>query len=313
MKLIIVKGVAGLGNRMTALGNALDLALHYDCPFHVDWRDSEWRRPFSDTFEIKHPLRLKDMPSAMKGAQVFPRAWGNRWTECSAKDIVDNDIDRRKRELLVQLEGTDRNDLPKPSQGGHFTFRTNAGERSENPDVLVWTSFGRYAYSDALLNILDVTEYIRNELNALFFDPRLHDGDYRAWHFRNTDRDAEMSPDEFVSKVRKEADRQVQVVCTDHRDTVDRLQDLQCGNIVCKSLVPRFSCGGGPHHRGDEVLKSQGMTKEQVNTSALTDLCLLAGASKRTYLCRASTYRKFVERGLRQNWFKKVLTDSISQ
>src|SRR6056297_3500142 len=68
-KLIVQKGIAGLGNRLQVLGRVVDMAHETGRSWFADWRDSSWEDGFDPYFE-----QLPGLVGA-EGCSVWPNPW----------------------------------------------------------------------------------------------------------------------------------------------------------------------------------------------------------------------------------------------
>lgn len=81
-KFLILKGCAGLGNRLFTLINALSFCESSNRKLYVDWSDGQFAEKkvniFSDFFTIKHPNYIEVLPQDFfESNDFYPKTWIN--------------------------------------------------------------------------------------------------------------------------------------------------------------------------------------------------------------------------------------------
>jgi hypothetical protein len=81
-RFLIVKGAAGLGNRLVSLANAIDYARRSNRVLHVDWSDGQFAAKGDNAFPLFFSLRNveqftnpAELPNSARSC-AYPRAWG---------------------------------------------------------------------------------------------------------------------------------------------------------------------------------------------------------------------------------------------
>ena len=81
-KWLVVKGIAGLGDRLMTLGAAIEVARASGRSLVVDWRDSEWdpKGGFERWFRLEVPdvTVVAELPAVTDGMSVWPAAFQGR-------------------------------------------------------------------------------------------------------------------------------------------------------------------------------------------------------------------------------------------
>ena len=274
---VVVKGIAGLGNRMQVLGLCCDLASRWKAVLCVDWTHNSWSESFENYFRLSCPSEKAFLRSEGGFGKVVPP----RYSQCVTRDPL------------------------KSQQWLNGDFLTDLDQLPEGP----WDTFvacGYLAqYSNRLFRILSLNQDFRQLVVARMNGLGLVPGVYDCWHVRHTDASGGC-PKEILGAIVRYSRHRRTVVITDSSEVVELCRQL---NITCPSIVPSLKAGGGIgiHHLHGGRLSQEGLSKQDVNQSVMTDM-FIAGLARHFWgTCQHSSFSSFIYRGRLVSWFRCVV------
>ncbi|MCT0208448.1 hypothetical protein KQ305_12135 [Synechococcus sp. CS-1332] len=274
---VVVKGIAGLGNRLQVLGYCCDLASHWNAALCVDWTHNSWSDSFENYFQLSCPSEMAFVRPEDGFGQVMPSRYA-----CS--------ITKNPLNCHGALNGD---------------FLTEPDQDPDGPwDTLVVCRY-LARYSNRLFRILRLHQDIKQAVMSRMNEMDLVPGAYECWHVRHTDASGGC-PKEILRAIAGYSGRRRSVVITDSFEVVDMCRQF---NISCPSIVPVVKVGDGLgiHHLDEERLRQEGLSKQDINRSVVTDL-MIAGLSRHFWgTCQRSSFSSFVYRGRIVSWFRYVL------
>jgi hypothetical protein len=113
-------------------------------------------------------------------------------------------------------------------------------------------------------------------------------GQYHCWHVRATDKSGDT--DAIIQRIMDAEPGMTKVVITDSQYVRDC---LSC--CVCPSDIPTVPKRGGIHHMRDDDLAASGLTKKQLNLSAVADIIIGVRATVFEGTCPNSSYSELIE------------------
>lgn len=271
---IIHKGIAGLGNRLQVLGRCLDIAQKTGAVLIPDWRDTSFQDDFFQYFSISgiKTAPVSDIPVIPEDYKVLPMEWKNNLEIPCAKKHFKNSFPRCS--LIVS---------------------------SSDWDVLAVCDY-QAQHSDLIFDILhpssEILEKVSNTLNSA--DAYIW-GDLSVWHIRHTDKKGP-DPDELLKKMKSSSDP-VKILITDNREIAEKAKEI---GIYCCSEIPSVPSKGGVHHSSVKYLEQNGLTRKQLNVSAIADLYIGICAGKFYSTCENSSFSNFISRARRYYAEKSV-------
>lgn len=271
---IVDKGIAGLGNRLQVLGYCCDLASRANAALCVDWTHNSW----SDHFEHYFFLSCLSEGAFVRCEGDFGNVFPQRYGSCITKNPLDCD---------EWLNGDFLTD-PDPDRDGPW-------------DTLVVCRY-RANYSNRLFRLLSLNEMMKQAVISRMNELKLLPGSYDCWHVRHTDSSGG-SPVEILRAIARYAGSRRKVVITDSFEVVEMCREF---GIICPSIIPPIKVGGGigVHHLAEERLVREGLSKQDVNRSVVTDLMIAGLACHFWGTCQGSTFSSFLYRARSVSWFK---------
>ena len=275
---IVDKGIAGLGNRLQVLGHCCDLSRRWKAVVCVDWTHNSWSDPFENYFSLACPSE----PAFRRSDGDFGLVIPARYASCITQDPLACDSLRDRAFLTVQ-----------------------EAVLSGPWDTLVVCRY-LARYSNRIFRLLrlhgDVKKAVIGRLNEL----NLQSGHYDCWHVRHTDASGGC-PIAILKAIVAYASPCQKVVITDSVEVVDLCVSY---GIICPSIIPTVKHGSrhGIHHLREAQLGQQGLTKQEVNRSAVVDL-MIAGLARQFWgTCQLSSFSEFIYRGRIVSWFESAVS-----
>ncbi len=250
---LVLKGVAGFGDRLATLGTAIQLAVMTKRTLVIDWFDSSWAHDISHGFFHYFDLELPPSVSVIRGdaethlmlkqlnteTSVYPATWiGN----LSSRKHTYN------RVTILELNGSKVATSPHEIIVADTKIAVFAayGYRGQEKTV----PFLRFRYSDTI--------------------PRYDIG----VHFRNTDKhnnlDAILTQMKHVWKPGRSI-----YFATDDAVALRVVRETFGDVVHGYEPPPPRSTGGGIHHTPAEELAAVGKTKEELNIEMIRDILIL--------------------------------------
>jgi hypothetical protein len=96
---VVVKGIAGLGNRMQVLGHCCDLASRWKAVLCVDWTHNSWSESFDNYFQLACPSEKAFLRPEGGFGKVVP----SRYTHCVTRDPLQSQ-EWLKGDFLTDLD-----------------------------------------------------------------------------------------------------------------------------------------------------------------------------------------------------------------
>jgi hypothetical protein len=270
MKYLIQKGVAGLGNRMQALGRCVDLQRRTGAALWIDWRDFSWREGFESCFRL-------DNAESLTCEDALGQAWGDTypifWTPEKVADFKRWDGPYAEDRATKEPKTWDRSEENAIDQGR---------------DTLVVCRYSA-PYSDELFKRLHLSDAV---LEAVRQERVVED----AIHIRHTDKKGE-DPYKLIDGLSRP-----HRVCTD--SVKAKAYAVEKGH-VCTSVIANARGGWGVHHTDDADLAADGLTRRAINRGAVVDLVLCGLAKTFRTNCSNSSYAMLINRGRSAGWFSR--------
>jgi hypothetical protein len=271
---VVIKGIAGLGNRLQVLGHCCDLASRWNAALCVDWTHNSWSDSFENYFQLSCPSETAFVRPEGGFGQVMP----SRYACCITKNPLN-------------CHG---------SLNGDFLTETDPDPDGPWDSLVVCGYLARY--SNRLFRILRLNQDIKQVVMGRMNELNLIPGAYDCWHVRHTDASGGC-PDEILRAIARHSSTRRKVVITDSFEVVEMCRKL---SIVCPSVIPSIKGGSrvGVHHLGEERLLQEGLAKQDVNRAVVTDL-MIAGLARHFWgTCQRSTFSDFIYRVRIVSWFE---------
>ena len=245
----------------------------------VDWTHNSW----GDSFENYFSLACPSEPAFRRSDGDFGLVLPARYASCITQDPVKCDS------------------LP----DGAFLTVQEAALSGPWDTMVVCRYLARY--SNRMFRILRLHRELRMAVVDRMGDFDLSPGKYDCWHIRHTDASGG-SPLDILKAIARYSGSGKKVVITDSVEVVDLCVSY---GIICPSIIPALKRGSrhGVHHLREAQLCQQGLTKQEVNRSAVVDL-MIAGLARQFWgTCQRSTFSEFIYRGRLVSWFDSAICD----
>jgi len=270
MKYLIIKGAAGLANRLYTLSYCLEFAKKHNLYLIVDWRDWEWSDNkeigFDTYFDIKYDKYISDINklTELNELTTFPSPWkghldkfnvvkGKKW---------DYDDSNKGKSVFIRL---------------HDNIKQ---------DVIIYYS---YLTKGPLINfLLDNTLILKSFLiKKIKYNKILLTDSNLGVHIRCSDIRASNLKNILVTLVKYHKNYEVILLGTDNKDIQKQLKD-KYNNIITLSDLPnlpkleRGTFGVTGIHRylltneGKDFLKNNNTNKHKLVCDAIIDLFTLS-------------------------------------
>ncbi len=292
-KYLIVKGVAGLGNRLFSVCDAIQYALRTKRVILIDWSEGlfgpKGKNIFYEYFQLKnipHILSLNDIPN-QKSLSYFPSSWRD--------DLTNSIYDKyefytpttspvNKFEYVLRKLSKIRNKESFSKYYGYWKVKDSVKKETEDnflpvghlldthhpEDVVVYCDYNPPFIENNLLNHLALKEDILNKINKL--KENIFKGNTIGIHIRNTDKKPEREIKYLVNMLRSPKYKKYYFfIATDSYDVFERVNKYD--NVVYyPKKIPIPSYGGIHHGR----YTSEYDYPEQMLEESIIDLWLLS-------------------------------------
>jgi hypothetical protein len=253
MRYLVVKGVAGFGDRLMTLGKAISLAMATGRILVIDWSDASWNHD-QPAKGFWHYFDLVGLPTAI---QVLR---GDAAT-CSLLASL-NTVPVAPKGYTGQLQ---RSDYLLDRATGRLCLdgapvQLTANEiMTATEDVVVYL-----AYCSGRLE--DVLPYL------VFKTPMTREAPAKIGvHFRNTDKGNDL--DAMLVQVKRVWRPGYSIyLATDDQAAVSVFRDIFGQDIRTSTPPPRPANGGGIHHCSAAELTAVGLTKEDLTHDMIRDV-----------------------------------------
>lgn len=258
---LVLKGMAGFGDRLMTLGRALVLARVTGRRLVVDWTDPAWNHAWPNTQGFFHYFSL----------------------EGAAADVLAANSDEGVITLLTALN-TEKSVVPPVFRGllvrsgVEFNHATKRMELCGQPTRL----------SEEQLVCSDARIVVYMAYNAGRFEDVLPFLRFRAVgvapprptigvHFRNTDKANEIGDTLTRAQAVWKPGRSV-FLATDDVRAIATFRSVFGSDLICTEPPGRPASGGGIHHATADELAAAGITKEELNWTMIRDVLTLRSA-----------------------------------
>jgi hypothetical protein len=256
MKTVVQKGIAGLGNRFQVLGRCVDIALEHKAQIIADWRDSSWGDDFS--YYFSSDIIASYPPITLSFPGVKPEWWNDKINAHCAKALAGEDFARATPAIIA-----------------------------DDWETLVVCQY-KAKYSDAIFRHIDFHRRIYDKYNKMWPPAE----EWVCWHIRATDKTG--------GNAFKILERIINLDCGGYKaiitDNLDIKNEAVRNGIICQSIIPPVPEKGGVHHSSKEYLADSGISRQELNDSALVDMLIGINAANFFATCENSSYSQLIQR-----------------
>lgn len=321
MKYLIVKGCAGLGNRLVTLSNALEYCKKNDRVLYVDWSDGLYgpkgENVFYKYFKIDELPCLQSLDEIQYHAKsIQPSVWRKIGLD---KALYDNytyglpKINNNIKERFLPGKGKLRNSRGyfyyqgKPYQEivntSNITFILSLFNHSDitlggfmkdniKEDVVIFADYLPTYYPENINNYLKLQPAIEDTINLFAIENNLQENAIGI-HIRATDRNTDKSVSMLLEKIHKLTNdsNDYSIFLATDNDKIRREIEQSGRNVI---TYPKFTPDltgqeGGIHHWSSK--NSQSHMAERIFYESIIDMWLLAKCKYLLYMGNSSFSR----------------------
>ena len=286
-KYLILKGCAGLGNRIFSILNALSYCEITSRKLIIDWSDGQFgyknQNCFKDFFDINHEsFSNKTINEILNLEDCYPKYWTNNINK-SVYDLYkvgrpkpyikwifklysDKSLKNRSNQLWVKK--TIKNNIygfKEILDKDNMTFGHLLSDKLKN-DLLIYADFIPTIINSGLINKLQLNPSLANEINNWSNKhklPQKHIG----LHIRYSDKKPKSSIDELISYIQNNFGDHPIFLATDNKE-IEGMFNMKFSQLIsCQKNLPDEVEGRGIHMWGidnsDENYKTA-MLKESI-------------------------------------------------
>ncbi|WNJ16420.1 hypothetical protein [Pontibacter sp. G13] len=307
-KYLILKGCAGLGNRLLALAHAIEYAKATDRILHVDWTDGMYNAPeenvFLEFFTLEDVNWAPTLPPHLKeeSVEVFPKVFkgnldkniyefyrtkpGSRWN--LAKGWMLTELKESWNwwdGLMVWLLG---------HQAAYKDFLPSGSTLSKSleSEVVIFADYTPPMLADTIHQHIRLAPKIQSIIDDFASDH--FDSDVIGVHVRNTDMKPKNSLISLIHRLKETHTAQAPIfLATDHQPSQELFKVHFEQVILTDKFLPEDQVDGGLHkwvsyHGKDQVAAP---TKQTVLLESIRDMWLLSKCPKLYYQGNSSFSR----------------------
>ncbi len=308
MKYLILKGCAGLGNRLVTLSNAIEYCKRNERILYVDWSDGLYglkgENIFYKYFKINNLPHVTSLPDLQPGTfSINPKIWYKTGIDAALYDNYTYGLPKLNKyvkERFLPGKGKLRNargyfyyqgkpyeEKVKRSNISYLLSLLNnrdiplGGFLKDNlkEDIVIFSDYQPIYYPQNIVNHLTLNPELENLINDFSEQNQLYEA--IGIHVRATDRkveDALLLIKNKLSKIDQDKESSVIFLATDNKKIEDEFE--QAGSKVVK--YPKFipdidaAVGGGIHHwakKNDQFDKAEIILKESIIDIWLLSKC----------------------------------------
>jgi hypothetical protein len=325
-KYLILKGSAGLGNRLFTLLNALVYCQLSGRKLFVDWSDGQFgekhENVFNIFFNIKHPLYVSQLPEfSNESNDVFPASWRGNLSK-SVYDIfkvgkpsfllrnfpsffLSKEFMTRKSQLWVKKSNSSTYGFKALFDKENMSFGSNLSLEN-NSKFLVYSDFIPDFNNIHYLPFLKLRDSFVNEIDNWDKEYNLSNN-YLGIHVRSSDKKPEISVKRLIEHVKDKHDSMSIFLSTDSIE-VEKLFQSNFKNklLLFPKKIPYSVNGRGIHMWGLDNNDHE-YNKEMLEAS-IFDIWLLSKCKILYYQGNSSfsTFSKFLHPKSENciNWLK---------
>jgi hypothetical protein len=258
---LIVKGIAGLGDRLMTLGKALQLASLTGRTLVIDWSHDSWNHD-DPPKGFWHYFDLSGLPRSVRVLRGDAETYA----------LLDKLTAIQADTLPLQFQGAQRRSDCYLDHATQRLFMDSCNIQLTDREITA-------SAHSVVVYIGYCTGQLKNTMRFLKIKQNNTDKPYDIGvHFRNTDRinDINIVLQKVVA-IWKEG--MIIYLATDDRSAIHVFQE-KFGDCVHFTVPPpRPSNGGGIHYSSPDELRAVGLTKEDLNNLALQDIIRLCNSS----------------------------------
>lgn len=269
-KFLIVKGCAGLGNRLFTILESLNYAVRNNRKLYIDWSDGQFGKLnhniFNDFFYLRHNLFIEDLANYPHSkTNCYPKLWNNNLDK-NIYDLYDVGIPnyvlnktpnfllssknkRNKSQLWVKKNINNKYGLKDLYDKDNMVFGGNLIDNL-NYRTVVFADFKPTSQNYDLIPLIKLKNYYKNEINKWSDEYKISD-DYLGIHIRSSDKKPTASVSSFLKFLKKNLPNKKIFLSTDNLNIEFLFRETFKGNLlIFKKDIPSEVSGRGVHMWG---------------------------------------------------------------
>jgi hypothetical protein len=256
-KFLIVKGCAGLGNRLYTISNAINYAKLTNRTLLIEWNDGQFSKKGTNAFydffnllEIKNIQSITEIPN-LDNKSVFPKVWKNLLKTNlydnfeSASISLFSKLPARLNKYIKPLsmrsgyyrhkENSNKNDFQNLISKKNFIAGGNYS-KDYNEDIVVFVDFSPKYYEAIIRNNINLVDSFQNKITTFSLKHTLNKNGIGV-HIRYTDKKPDASFDILYSQIDKlnTSDKKL-FLSTDNLE-IQEMMMIKYPNII---IYPKF-------------------------------------------------------------------------
>ena len=295
-KFLIVKGCAGLGNRLFTILESLKYAVKNNRKLYIDWSDGQFGKQnhniFNDFFSLKHKLFIDDLANYPHSKNdCYPKLWNNNLDkniydlyEVGIPNFLLNIIPnfflstknkRNKSQLWIKKNIKSKYGLKDLNDSNNMVFGGNLLDNLKYRTV-IFADFKTKTHKYDLVPLLRLKNIYINEINKWSEDYKISD-EYLGIHIRSSDKKPTESVSSLLKYLKKNLPNKKIFLSTDNSNIEILFRETFKGNLLTyKKDIPSEVSGRGIHMWGldnnDDNYKVK-MLKESIYDMWLLSKC----------------------------------------
>jgi len=307
-KYLLLKGVAGIGDRLHILAAAIDYCERNNRKIIVDWADGVFAAPGTDLFEkyftCLHPLYCKQKPSANELTEMsfypdifrsfiyddiynhytpvhpgfiarFPRRFipDGKW--CKIYGYWCYNSNQIYKALGILLNINNKHDI---LQGRYLPDDIRS-------DVVVYADMANISRKETFLKYIQIKDLIKSQIEKFVAEANLSEKSI-GLHIRNTDKKPLNSTATLIEHIKRKFGSDYTIfVATDNKNTEEEIKAHFTNVVKFDKFLPEVHIGG-VHHYAQQTKNWE--KAELVLEQSIIDMWLLAKCEYLYYLGNSS-------------------------
>lgn len=293
---LILKGCAGLGNRLFTVIEALNYCVRNNRKLYIDWSDGQFgklnKNVFNDFFTIKHNLFVDELTiRTYLSKDCYPRIWNHNLNKniydlydvgspnCFLKKmpffLFSKKNKKSKNQLWIKKRVNNKYGFKDIFNSDNMAF---GGDLMNDlkPEIVIYADFRPGLKSEVLISKLKLKSVYEKELNSWAYNYRLSES-HIGVHIRNSDKRPEKSINSLLKFLCENYANQKIFLSTDNSDIELFFKDNFKDNLLTYPKdLPEEVADRGIHMWGidnnDDNYKAK-MLKESIYDMWLLSKC----------------------------------------
>ncbi len=305
-KYLIVKGCAGLGNRIYTLSNAINFALKTNRTIYVDWADGQFDEKEQNAFYrffnlqgIKYLDNINDIKN-INSKSVYPKAWEN----IIHKHLYENFEQSSIQSLSFLPDRLNQYSKKMNMRSGYFISKTNKSKsdlynlfspknfelggsykKDFKQEIVVFVDFSPKYYSSIIKDTININDGIKEKIRAFSSLHQLKHN-FIGVHIRYTDKKPDSSFDKLYRAIERNYNNDTKMfLSTDNLNIQEMMQNRYSNIVVYPKYLPKKQ-EEGLHQWA--LYNNEEKLKQKLFEESIIDMWLLAECEHLIYQANSS-------------------------